>query len=51
MTLLAQEYNPVLGYTIPESIKAIDLEKELVDICNRSSELFYQFKTKYNKAA
>jgi flavin-dependent thymidylate synthase len=51
MTLLAQEYNPELGYTIPESIKAINKEKELVDICERSSELFYKFKPKYNRAA
>ena len=51
MTLLAQEYNPELGYTIPESIKAINLENELKEICNKSSELFYKFKTKYNKAA
>ncbi|MCK4654784.1 MAG: FAD-dependent thymidylate synthase [Candidatus Cloacimonetes bacterium] len=51
MTLLAQEYNPELGYTIPESIKAINLENELKEICNRSSELFYKFKTKYNRAA
>ena len=51
MTLLAQEYNPELGYTIPESIKAINKEKELMEICNRSSELFYKFKIKYNRAA
>ena len=51
MTLLAQEYNPELGYTIPESIKATGLEKELMEICERSSELFYKFKTKYNRAA
>jgi len=48
---LAQEYNPELGYTIPESMKAINLENELKEICHRSSELFYKFKTKYNKAA
>ena len=51
MTLLAQEYNPEFGYTIPESIKAINKENELKEICNRSSELFYKFKTKYNRAA
>lgn len=51
MTLLAQEYNPELGYTIPESIKATNLENELKEICDRSSELFYKFKTKYNRAA
>jgi flavin-dependent thymidylate synthase len=51
MTLLTQEYNPELGYTIPKSIKAINKEKELMEICDKSSELFYKFKTKYNKAA
>jgi flavin-dependent thymidylate synthase len=51
MTLLAQEYNPELGYTIPESIKAINKENELKEICNKSSELFYKFKIKYNRAA
>ena len=51
MTLLAQEYNPELDYTIPESIKATNLENELKVICNKSSELFYKFKPKYNRAA
>jgi len=51
MTLLAQDYNPELGFTIPESIKATGLENELKEICERSSELFYKFKTKYNRAA
>ena len=51
MTLLAQDYNPELGYTIPESIKAINKEKELIEICDRSSELFHKFKPKYKKAA
>jgi len=51
MTLLAQDYNPELGYTIPESIKAIKKEKELREICDRSSELFYEFQPKYGKAA
>ncbi len=51
MTLLPQEYNPELGYTIPESIKAINKKKKLMEICERSSELFYKFKLKYNRAA
>jgi hypothetical protein len=51
MTLLAQEYNPELGYTIPESIKIIGMENELKEICNKSTELFYKFKPKYKKAA
>ena len=51
MTLLAQDYNPELSYTIPESIKAINKEKDLIEICDRSSELFNKFLPKYGKTS
>jgi thymidylate synthase ThyX len=51
MTLLAQDYNPALSYTIPESVSEINASKELTDICDESSKLYYEFKEKYGKAA
>jgi len=51
MTLLAQDYEPGLGITIPNSIKAIDAEDELNEVSCRSEELFYEFLSKYGKAA
>jgi len=51
MTLLAQDYDPSLGTTIPPSIKAIGAEDELLDVCRRSEELYFEFLPKYGKAA
>ena len=51
MTLLAQDYDPSLGITIPPSIKAIGAEDELLDVCRRSEELYFEFLPKYSKAA
>ena len=51
MTLLAQDYDPTLGITIPDSIKAIEAEKDLNDVCRRSEKLYYEFLPKYGKAA
>jgi hypothetical protein len=51
MTLLAQDYDPSLGTTIPASIKAIGAEDELLDVCRRSEELYFEFLPKYGKAA
>ena len=51
MTLLAQDYDPSLGITIPSSIKAIGAEAELMDICKKSEDLYYKFLFKYGKAA
>ncbi len=51
MTLLAQDYDPTLGITIPASIKAIDAENGLNDVCRRSEKLYYEFLPKYGKAA
>jgi len=51
MTLLSQDYDPSLGITIPPSIKAINAEDELLEICRRSEELYNEFLPKYGKAA
>ncbi|MEM2932881.1 MAG: FAD-dependent thymidylate synthase [Candidatus Pacearchaeota archaeon] len=49
-TLLAQDYNPELGYTIPPNIQEIGFDKKLKEVCDVSSELYYEF-SKYGKAA
>jgi len=51
MTILAQDYDPSLGVTIPASIKAIGAEKELMEICQKSEELYSEFLSKYGKVA
>ena len=51
MTLLAQDYDPTLGITIPASIKAIGAENDLMEVCQRSEELYNKFLPKYGKAA
>ncbi len=51
MTLLSQDYDPTLGITIPDSIKAIEAENSLNDVCRRSEELYYEFLPKHGKAA
>ncbi len=50
-SLLAQDYNPDLGSTIPEKIRDISADKELEDIISKSSELYREFLPKYGKAA
>ncbi len=51
MTLLAQDYDPTLGITIPSSIKAMRADAELVEVCRKSEELYFEFLPKYGKAA
>ena len=51
MTILSQDYDPSLGITIPPSIKAINAEDELLEVCRRSEELYNEFLPKYGKAA
>ena len=51
MTLLAQDYDPTLGITIPASIKAIGAEAELMDVCSQSEELYSEFLLEYGKSA
>lgn len=50
-TLLAQDYDPEPRYTIPESIEESGLAQELRDVCDRSTELYNDFKDRYGKAA
>ena len=51
MTLLSQDYDPTLGITIPNSIKAVGKENDLREVCRRSEELYNDFLPKYGKAA
>ena len=51
VTLLAQDYDPTLGITIPASINAIEAEIGLKDVCRRSEKLYFEFLPKYGKAA
>lgn len=50
-TLLAQDYNPELGYTIPPNVEEMGGAKELKEVGDRSSDLYSQFLPKYGKAA
>lgn len=50
-TLLAQDYDPGLGCTIPQTIADTGLAQELRDVCDRSTELYNDFKGTYGKAA
>lgn len=50
-TLLKQDYNPELGYSIPLIIEEIKATKEFKEVCDRSSNLYYEFLPKYGKAA
>jgi thymidylate synthase ThyX len=51
MTLLYQDYDTSLGVTVPDSIKAVGLEKEFMAVCKKSEELYREFRPKYGKAA
>jgi flavin-dependent thymidylate synthase len=51
MTLLAQDYDPQLGITIPESVRAIKAEQELLEVSEKSTNLYQEFLPKYGKAA
>ncbi|MBT5021506.1 FAD-dependent thymidylate synthase [Candidatus Woesearchaeota archaeon] len=51
MTLLPQDYDPSLGYTIPESIKAIRMEQEFIDLFAETSKAFYKLKENNPDAA
>jgi len=50
-TLLAQDYNPELGITIPPNIEEIGQDKYLQEVCNKSTELYSEFLPRYGKAA
>ncbi len=51
MTLTAQDYNPKLSFTCPDSVKAVGLESALKEVVDRSSELYREFLPKYGRAA
>jgi len=51
MTLLSQDYNPELGFTMPPNIREAGMGKELEEVIRRSTELYYEFLPKYGKAA
>ncbi|MFA5031529.1 MAG: FAD-dependent thymidylate synthase [bacterium] len=50
-TLLTQDYDPVLGYTIPPNIQEVGLSRELKEVCDKSTDLYNEFKPSYGKAA
>lgn len=50
-SLIVQEYDPALGVTIPESIKEIGMEKELLEIIKKTEDVYYQLKDKVPLAA
>lgn len=50
-TLLSQDYNPDIGYTIPQSIEEIGASRGLKEVCDKSSELYKKFLSKYGRAA
>jgi flavin-dependent thymidylate synthase len=50
-TIIAQEYNPQLGVTIPPSIKAIGQQKAFMEIMRRTQNAYEQIKEKAPLAA
>lgn len=50
-TLIAQEYNPQLGVTVPPSIKAIGQQKNFMDIMRQTQNAYEQIKAKAPMAA
>lgn len=51
MTLLSQEYDPSLGITVPQNVIDAGADDELMDVCDRSAELYKEFLPRYGKAA
>ncbi len=50
-TIIAQEYNPQLGVTMPPSIKAIGQQKHFMEIMRKTQNAFEQIKAKAPAAA
>ncbi|MFH0701207.1 MAG: FAD-dependent thymidylate synthase [Candidatus Woesearchaeota archaeon] len=46
-TQIVGEYDPKLGITVPESIKAIGKEAELREVAERTNELFYALRAAF----
>jgi thymidylate synthase ThyX len=49
-TLICQEYDPDLGYTIPESVEAVGEAKQLARIMEQTEELYYRIEKKHSGA-
>ncbi len=50
-TIIAQEYNPQLGVTVPPSIKAIGQQKDFMDIMRQTQNAYEQIRHKAPLAA
>jgi len=50
-TIIAQDYNPQLGVTMPPSIKAIDQQKDFMEIMRQTQNAYEQIRTKAPSAA
>jgi flavin-dependent thymidylate synthase len=50
-TIIAQDYDPQLGVTVPPSVRAIGRQKEFMDIVHRSEDAYCQIKHKLPLAA
>lgn len=50
-TIIAQEYNPQLGVTVPPSIKAIGQQKDFLEIMRQTQNAYTQIKEKAPLAA
>ncbi|HON58892.1 MAG TPA: FAD-dependent thymidylate synthase [Smithella sp.] len=50
-TIIAQEYNPRLGVTVPPSIKAIGEQKNFMNIMTQTQKAFEQIRLKAPRAA
>lgn len=50
-TIIAQDYEPALGLTIPQSVIEAGFEKEFQKIAREAEELFYKLKPKIGPAA
>jgi len=50
-TIIAQDYNPQLGVTVPPSIKAIGQQKDFMEIMHQTQKAYEQIKEKAPLAA
>jgi len=50
-TLTAQDYDPDLGVTIPDSIKEVGLEQEFMNIVEKTNDVYFELKKKAPLAA
>ncbi len=46
-TLTCQEYDPVLGHTIPESVKKVGEEKKFIEIIRKTEKLYQKIEKKF----